>query len=82
MFVKAKCAPSGLQRPPLSLGFGGRSTLISVPSGSLRSVSELLKVVLCRPFVFGLMRWPASRSIGWDKFGDGRIAHRAGPASA
>src|SRR5262249_29846551 len=66
VLVKAKCAPSGLHRPALSLAPGGRSIFISVPSGTLRRVSALLKVVLWRPLVFGLMRWPASRSIGWE----------------
>ena len=64
VLVNAKCAPSGLHRPALSFGLGGSSTLISVPSGILRSTSELLKVVLWRPLVFGLIRCPASRSMG------------------
>ncbi len=63
-FVNAKCALSGLQCPALNFGFGGSSTFVSVPSGILRMVRALLKVTLCRPFVRGLMRCPASRSIG------------------
>ena len=66
VLVNAKRVPSGLQRPPLSFAPGGVSTLISVPSGSFRIVRELLNVALCRPFVLGLIRWPASRSIGCD----------------
>src|ERR1700734_1415540 len=47
--VNAKWLPSGLKRAPLSLGFGGRAILISVPSGILRSNRFDSKVVLCRP---------------------------------
>ncbi len=62
--LNAKWLPSGLHTAKLSFGFGGKWTGIPVPSGIFRSSSELLNVALCRPFVFGLMRIPAMRSIG------------------
>src|SRR5689334_6945309 len=64
VFVNANLLASGLQRPRLNFGFGGRSTLISVPSGIFLRVRVLLNVVLCNPLVRGLILMPASRYIG------------------
>src|SRR5205085_10441753 len=63
-FVNTNCFPSGLQCGVVSLGFAGNSTLMGVPSGTLRSSSEDSNVVLWSPLVLGLMRKPASRSMG------------------
>src|ERR1035441_2467664 len=64
VLVKAKCLPSELQRRPLILAPGGVWTTISAPSGILSNLRALLKVALCSPLVFGLMRMPALRYMG------------------
>ena len=44
--------------------FGGRSSLIFVPSGSFTSSTERLCGARCNPLVRGSMRMPARRSMG------------------
>src|ERR1041385_4043105 len=65
-FVNANRVPSGLQGPSFNFAFAGNATLISVPSGILRKSRFDWNVALWRPFVAGLMRTPANRSIGAD----------------
>ena len=64
VFAKANCFPSAVQRKLLTWALGASDAGIFAPSESLTSVIEMLFGARCRPLVRGLMRNPASRSMG------------------
>ena len=56
--------PSGEKPGALMRTSGGSTTFVSTPSATRLKVMPRIDAGLCGPFVFGLMRWPASRSMG------------------
>ena len=66
VFVKVKRLPSGENEKPPSFAPAGTTTLRSAPVATVRKVKPMRLPERCGPFVRGLMRKPASRSIGCD----------------
>src|SRR5688572_23713476 len=66
VLVKVKRLPSGENENPPSLAPPGTTTLRSAPVATVRKVKPVRPPVRCGPLVRGLMRKPASRSIGCD----------------
>src|SRR6202035_4334171 len=64
--AKANCFPSSDQHSEPARAFGGSDTGVFTPSASRTRVMEKLDGARCRPLVRGLIRIPASRSIGCD----------------
>ena len=64
VLVKAKYFPSGDQRMRLTFGCFGNWILVVLPSAMVTSDMAIMRGGACGPFVWGLMRSPASRSIG------------------
>ena len=63
--VKAKCRPSGLQRGVERRAPAGSATgVCPPPSIFISAIPTKLRGGRCCPLLAGLMRWPASRSMG------------------
>src|SRR5262249_2308658 len=60
----ANCLPSFDQSGIPIFALGGSASGVSLPSAMFLSVSLMMRLELCGPWVLGLMRDPARRSIG------------------